>query len=114
MAKLMSALSRRCSKVARGKFTESSTTEMALPLSVRDLDLSFLDCGQSSALLRRQYPQLPKHQRDVEVNSLSGSSNRYFHHNSLPQGSVAEESYAEYRRQKASGSGGRGFRLPLW
>ena len=26
----------------------------------------------------------------------------------------AEESYAEYRRQKASGSGGRGFRLPLW
>ena len=26
----------------------------------------------------------------------------------------AEETYAEYRRQKASGSGGRGFRLPLW
>jgi tetratricopeptide (TPR) repeat protein len=26
----------------------------------------------------------------------------------------AEASYAEYRRQKASGSGGRGFRLPLW
>jgi hypothetical protein len=25
----------------------------------------------------------------------------------------AEASYAEYRRQKASGSGGRGFRLPL-
>ena len=25
----------------------------------------------------------------------------------------AETSYAEYRRQKASGSGGRGFRLPL-
>jgi serine/threonine protein kinase/tetratricopeptide (TPR) repeat protein len=25
----------------------------------------------------------------------------------------AEETYAEYRRQKASGSGGRGFRLPL-
>jgi glycogen debranching enzyme len=25
----------------------------------------------------------------------------------------AEESYAEYRRLKASGSGGRGFRLPL-
>jgi hypothetical protein len=25
-----------------------------------------------------------------------------------------EASYAEYRRQKASGSGGRGFRLPLW
>jgi len=26
----------------------------------------------------------------------------------------AEETYAEYRRQKASGSEGRGFRLPLW
>jgi hypothetical protein len=26
----------------------------------------------------------------------------------------AEASYAEYRRQKASGSGGRGFRLALW
>ena len=26
----------------------------------------------------------------------------------------AETTYAEYRRQKASGSGGRGFRLPLW
>jgi len=26
----------------------------------------------------------------------------------------AEETYAEYRRQKASGSGGRGFRLPLY
>jgi serine/threonine protein kinase/tetratricopeptide (TPR) repeat protein len=26
----------------------------------------------------------------------------------------AEAAYAEYRRQKASGSGGRGFRLPLW
>jgi predicted ATPase len=26
----------------------------------------------------------------------------------------AEETYAEYRRQKASGSGGGGFRLPLW
>jgi tetratricopeptide (TPR) repeat protein len=26
----------------------------------------------------------------------------------------AEKTYAEYRRQKASGSGGRGFRLPLW
>jgi hypothetical protein len=25
----------------------------------------------------------------------------------------AEKTYAEYRRQKASGSGGRGFRLPL-
>ena len=25
----------------------------------------------------------------------------------------AEETYVEYRRQKASGSGGRGFRLPL-
>ena len=25
----------------------------------------------------------------------------------------AEETYAEYRRQRASGSGGRGFRLPL-
>jgi adenylate cyclase len=26
----------------------------------------------------------------------------------------AEETYAEYRRQKAGGLGGRGFRLPLW
>jgi predicted ATPase len=26
----------------------------------------------------------------------------------------AEATHAEYRRQKASGSGGRGFRLPLW
>jgi hypothetical protein len=26
----------------------------------------------------------------------------------------AEGTYAEYRRQKASESGGRGFRLPLW
>jgi predicted ATPase len=26
----------------------------------------------------------------------------------------AEATYAEYRRQKASGSGGRGFQLPLW
>jgi hypothetical protein len=26
----------------------------------------------------------------------------------------AEATYAEYRRQKASGTGGRGFRLPLW
>ena len=26
----------------------------------------------------------------------------------------AEATYAEFRRQKASGSGGRGFRLPLW
>jgi len=25
-----------------------------------------------------------------------------------------EATYAEYRRQKASGSAGRGFRLPLW
>ena len=26
----------------------------------------------------------------------------------------AEGTYAEYRRQKASASGGRGFRLPVW
>jgi hypothetical protein len=26
----------------------------------------------------------------------------------------AEATYAEYRRQKASGLGGHGFRLPLW
>jgi hypothetical protein len=26
----------------------------------------------------------------------------------------AEATYAEYRRQKASGAGGRGFRLPLF
>jgi hypothetical protein len=27
---------------------------------------------------------------------------------------LAEATYAEYRRQKASGSGGCGIRLPLW
>ena len=32
---------------------------------------------------------------------------------SVSQEKRAEASYAEYRRQKASGSGGRGFRLPL-
>ena len=32
---------------------------------------------------------------------------------SLSLGKRAEATYAEYRRQKASGSGGRGFRLPL-
>jgi len=26
----------------------------------------------------------------------------------------AEATFAEYRRQKTSGSGGRGFRVPLW
>jgi hypothetical protein len=26
----------------------------------------------------------------------------------------AEATYAEYRRQKSSASGGRGFSLPLW
>ena len=26
----------------------------------------------------------------------------------------AESTYAEYRRQRASGAVGRGFRLPLW
>jgi hypothetical protein len=26
----------------------------------------------------------------------------------------AEGTYAEYRRQKANASGGRGFRIPLW
>jgi len=26
----------------------------------------------------------------------------------------AEATYVEYRRQRASGSGGCGFRLPLW
>jgi hypothetical protein len=31
----------------------------------------------------------------------------------LPLEKRAEATYAEYRRQKASGSGGRGFRLPL-
>ena len=33
---------------------------------------------------------------------------------SVPLTKRAEETYAEYRRQKASASGGRGFRLPLW
>ena len=32
---------------------------------------------------------------------------------SIPLEKRAEGTYAEYRRQKASGSGGRGFRLPL-
>ena len=32
---------------------------------------------------------------------------------SISLGKRAEGTYAEYRRQKASGSGGRGFRLPL-
>jgi hypothetical protein len=26
----------------------------------------------------------------------------------------AEATYAEYRHQRATGAGGRGFRLPLW
>jgi hypothetical protein len=33
---------------------------------------------------------------------------------SIPLAKRAEETYAEYRRQKASAPGGRGFRLPLW
>jgi hypothetical protein len=33
---------------------------------------------------------------------------------SIPLAKRAEATYAEYRRQKASGSGGRGFRIPLW
>jgi predicted ATPase len=33
---------------------------------------------------------------------------------SVPGEKGAEATYAEYRRQKAGGSGGRGFRLPLW
>ena len=33
---------------------------------------------------------------------------------SVSLGKRAEATYAEYRRQKASGLGGRGFRLPLW
>jgi hypothetical protein len=33
---------------------------------------------------------------------------------SIPMARRAEASYAEYRRQKASGSGEHGFRLPLW
>ena len=33
---------------------------------------------------------------------------------SVSLGKRAEATYAEYRRQKASGSEGRGFRLPLW
>ena len=32
----------------------------------------------------------------------------------LPPEKRAEATYAEHRRQKASGSGGCGFRLPLW
>ena len=33
---------------------------------------------------------------------------------SVPLTKRAEATYAEYRRQKAGGSGGRVFRLPLW
>jgi adenylate cyclase len=33
---------------------------------------------------------------------------------SVSLGKRAEATYSEYRRQKASGSGGRGFRLALW
>jgi hypothetical protein len=33
---------------------------------------------------------------------------------STPLGKRAEATYAEYRRQKGSGSKGRGIRLPLW
>jgi hypothetical protein len=33
--------------------------------------------------------------------------------NSISLAKRAEATYTEYRRQKASGSGGRGFRLPL-
>jgi predicted ATPase len=33
---------------------------------------------------------------------------------SVSLGKRAESTYAEYRRQKATASGGRGFRLPLW
>jgi hypothetical protein len=35
-------------------------------------------------------------------------------HKSVSREKRAQATYAEYRRQKASGSGGRGFRLPLW
>jgi tetratricopeptide (TPR) repeat protein len=34
--------------------------------------------------------------------------------NSVSLGRRAEKTYAEYRRQKARGAGGPGFRLPLW
>ena len=33
---------------------------------------------------------------------------------SVPLAKRAEATYAEYRRQRASGSGGRGFQLALW
>jgi hypothetical protein len=33
---------------------------------------------------------------------------------SISPGKRAEATYAEYRRQKASASGGRGLRLPIW
>jgi predicted ATPase len=36
------------------------------------------------------------------------------HQNSVSLATRAEATYTEYRRQKANGSGGRGFRLPLW
>jgi hypothetical protein len=45
--------------------------------------------------------------------SFSAAINTAKEQKSVSDEKRAEATYAEYRRQKASGSGGRGFRLPL-
>jgi hypothetical protein len=52
---------------------------------------------------------------DAEIeNSLCAAINTAKQQKSVSLEKRAEATYAEYGRQKASGSGGRGFRLPLW
>ena len=46
--------------------------------------------------------------------SFSAAITTARHQKSVSLEKRAEGTYAEYRRQKASASGGRGFRLPLW
>jgi hypothetical protein len=46
--------------------------------------------------------------------SFSAAINTAKQQKSVSFGKRAEATYAAYRRQKASESGGRGFRLPLW
>jgi hypothetical protein len=53
------------------------------------------------------------HEAQIEA-SFCGAIKTVREQKSVSLEKRAEASYAEYRRQKASGSGGRGFRLPLW
>jgi len=46
--------------------------------------------------------------------SLQAATSTAKKQKSVSQEKRAEATNAEYQRQKASGSGGRGFRLPLW